>query len=72
MFTFRSLGGTALTSAPRSTIRPSSGSSKPAIMRSVVVFPQPDGPSRQKNEPSGMAKDKSFTAVKSPNFFCRF
>ena len=27
-------------------------------MRNVVVLPQPDGPSRQKNEPSGMVKDR--------------
>ena len=33
------------------TIRPASGRSKPAIIRSVVVFPQPDGPSSEKNSP---------------------
>ena len=33
------------TSSPSSRIRPLVGRSKPAIMRSVVVFPQPDGPS---------------------------
>ena len=32
---------------------PSVGSSKPPIMRSVVVFPQPDGPSKAKNFPAG-------------------
>ena len=30
---------------------PSSGCSKPASMRSVVVLPQPDGPSRDRNSP---------------------
>ena len=32
---------------PASTTRPSSGSSKPAIMRSEVVLPQPDGPEQR-------------------------
>lgn len=31
-------------------------------MRSVVVLPQPDGPSRQVNDPSGMVRSRSFTA----------
>ena len=30
---------------------PASGCSKPAIMRSVVVLPQPEGPSREMNSP---------------------
>ncbi len=45
-----------VTSSPSSKIWPEVGSSSPAIMRSVVVLPQPDGPSRQKNSPSGMVK----------------
>ncbi len=32
------------------------GVSNPAIMRSVVVLPQPDGPSIEKNSPSAMEK----------------
>ena len=32
---------------------PSLGSSKPPIMRSVVVFPQPEGPSSAKKLPRG-------------------
>ena len=32
-----------------------SGFSSPAITRSVVVLPAPDGPSRTKNAPSGMS-----------------
>ena len=43
-----------VTSSPPSRIRPDVGSSSPAIIRNVVVLPQPDGPSRQKNSPSGM------------------
>ena len=41
----RWLGGNSLISSPSSTMRPSVGNSKPAIRRSVVVLPQPDGPS---------------------------
>ena len=41
-----------MTSSPWSRIRPSVGSSKPAIIRSVVVLPEPDGPSIEKNSPS--------------------
>ena len=34
------------------------GSSKPAIIRSVVVLPQPEGPSIEKNSPRSMAKSR--------------
>ena len=37
--------------SPSSRMRPLSGRSKPAIRRSVVVLPQPDGPSSEKNSP---------------------
>ncbi len=46
MLTFRLYGGTPAIGWPASVISPSVGCSKPAIIRSVVVFPQPDGPSR--------------------------
>ena len=55
-----------VTSSPPSRIVPEVGSSSPAIMRSVVVLPQPDGPSRQKNSPFSTVKVESFTATKSP------
>jgi hypothetical protein len=41
-------------------------------MRRVVVFPQPEGPSITKNEPSGIVKVEFFTATKSPNVFLSF
>ncbi len=41
-------------------------------MRSVVVLPQPDGPSMTKNSPSSTTKLESCTATKSPNAFLRF
>jgi hypothetical protein len=36
---------------PSSRMRPAVGSSNPAISRSVVVLPHPDGPSSEKNSP---------------------
>ena len=47
-------------------MRPPSGRSKPAIIRSSVVLPQPEGPSSVKNSPASMARLTSSTAVKSP------
>ena len=36
--------------SPRNT-RPSVGASNPAIIRRQVVFPEPEGPSMEKNSP---------------------
>ena len=44
-------------------IRPLVGCSKPAIMRRVVVLPQPDGPSSVKNSPGGMCRSIPSTAT---------
>ena len=63
MFTSRSNGGTVVTSWPCSRIRPSLGSSKPAIIRSVVVLPEPDGPSIEKNSPSYTSRSMPATAT---------
>ena len=52
MFTSRSNGARVVTSRPWRTTRPAVGCSKPAIIRSVVVLPEPDGPSIEKNSPS--------------------
>jgi hypothetical protein len=38
-------------------------------MRSVVVLPQPDGPSSVTKAASGMPSDRRCTAVKSPKRF---
>ena len=67
VLTLRLYGGTFETSAPSSRISPSDGCSKPAIIRSVVVLPQPDGPSIEKNSPRRMSKCASSTATKAPN-----
>src|SRR5947209_878181 len=60
------------TSSPSSRMRPEVGNSSPAIIRSVVVLPQPEGPSRQKNSPSSTMKLEFCTATNSPNALCRF
>ena len=41
---------------PSTEIAPSSGVSRPAMQRSVVVLPQPDGPSMVKKVPGSSAK----------------
>ena len=46
---------------------PSVGSSKPPIIRSVVVLPHPDGPSSAKNEPRGISTEIPSTATDSSN-----
>ena len=46
-------------------ISPADGSTKPAISRSVVVLPQPEGPSRQTSRPCSMVSDTSSTTASS-------
>ncbi len=58
-----------VTSSPSSSTVPSLGSSKPAIMRRVVVLPQPEGPSIVKNSPRGISRSICLTAAKSPKRF---
>ena len=67
MFTSRLYGGSVVTSRPPRYTVPYVGSSKPPIIRRVVVLPQPDGPSMEKNSPSRMSSDRSSTAAASPN-----
>ena len=66
VFTSRLYGGTCDTSSPWSRIDPLVGSSKPAIIRRVVVLPQPEGPSMEKNSPALMSKCASSTAMYEP------
>src|SRR5215211_5979916 len=58
--------GTWVRSRPPMTTRPSSGASKPAIILSVVVLPQPDGPSSEKNSPGSTASSTPSTATTPP------
>src|SRR5436190_2582944 len=46
---------------------PASGRSKPAITRSVVVLPEPDGPNIVKNSPTRISRSRSSIATTSPN-----
>ena len=63
MLVGRGLGGTADMGWPSMKISPWVGISKPAIMRSSVVLPQPEGPSSEKNSPRRMSKVTSSTAL---------
>ncbi len=67
MFTSRSKGGLFETSSPWRRIRPEVGSSNPAIIRRVVVLPEPDGPSIEKNSPSAISRSMPSTAVTWPS-----
>src|ERR1700712_1625980 len=53
-------------SRPARVIVPELGDSRPATIRSVVVLPQPDGPSRAKKDPRGTSRSSSRTAWKAP------
>src|SRR5258708_20686040 len=52
----RSFGAILFTTLPPIRSSPSVMSSRPAIMFSVVDFPQPDGPTRITNSPSAMSR----------------
>ncbi len=65
----RNRGGTLFTSVSPMRIRPYDGRSSPASMRSVVVFPHPDGPTRTMNSPASTVRFRSSTAVSAPKSF---
>ena len=66
MLTGRRCGGTPASDRPPSRISPSLGSSKPASIRSKVLLPQPEGPSRAWNSRSWIARSSASTATASP------
>jgi len=59
-------------SSPVSQILPESGISKPAISRSSVDLPEPDGPSNATREPDSIFKLTRSSAWKLPNCFDTF
>src|SRR5215472_13048036 len=62
------LGSTSLTGRPSMLIVPEVTSSRPATIRSAVVFPQPDGPTSTSSSPSPTIRSSESTAtVPSPN-----
>ncbi len=66
----RRSGGSALpadeTIRPPTAISPAVGSMKPAMRRSVVVLPQPEGPSRQTSLPLSIERSTVETAATEP------
>ena len=57
------------TTSSETTTQPASGCSKPAITRSSVVLPQPDGPSTAISSPRSISRFSSRTASIAPNDF---
>src|SRR4029450_2017493 len=51
---------------PSISMVPSLGARKPAIILSVVVLPQPEGPRRETNSPGCSSRSKASTAVTPP------
>src|SRR5689334_745358 len=45
---------------------PASGQSRPAMMRSSVVLPEPEGPSKASNSPLSTRRSTLSSAAKSP------
>ena len=64
----RSIGGTSLTTVSSIRISPEVMASRPAIMRRVVVLPQPDGPTKTTNSLSWICRSTSFTTWVRSNF----
>jgi hypothetical protein len=52
--------------SPFISITPRLGGMKPAIIRSIVVLPQPEGPSSETNSPAAMSRLNSCTATDLP------
>ena len=61
MLTLRSAGPSVVTSTPSMRICPDDADSSPAIMRSVVVLPHPDGPRIVVRVPLGTVKSMPLT-----------
>src|SRR5215831_8518335 len=62
----RSRAEISLTTRSPIRIVPAVGFSSPAIIRSAVVLPHPDEPTRIMNSPSSMSSDRSSTATAPP------
>src|SRR5215469_10476640 len=62
----------SLTTRPPMEMRPPVFCSRPATIRSVVVLPQPEGPSSVTNSPSPTRRSTPLTAANSPNLRLTF
>ena len=69
MLTGRSQGGTEVMSWPSISMRPLSGVSNPASIRSSVDLPEPEPPRRQKISPSATSRLMLSTARKPSKVF---
>src|SRR6266513_331010 len=67
----RAAGLIVVRSRPPRLIVPALGSTKPAIICSVVVLPQPDGPRSDTNSPFSTPRDSPSTTVTSPKHLVR-
>src|SRR5215468_7728331 len=65
----RLAGGASAMSTPSILISPAVTSSSPAISRSKVDLPQPDGPTKTTNSPSSMSRSSDGMMTTSPNAF---
>src|SRR6187399_2227938 len=65
----RSDAGRPVTSWPSMAMLPALTFSSPAMMRSRVDFPQPDGPTNTTNSPSATFRSTSWITVIDPNDF---
>src|SRR5918999_3064591 len=63
----RVCGDSSVMSSPSRNTRPSVGGSSPAISRSSVVFPQPEGPRNEISFAGGRWRSMPATAWTSPN-----
>src|SRR5918996_3835722 len=63
----RVYAGRSVMSSPSRRMRPSVGRSSPAIIRSIVVLPHPDGPRKEISFPGGSSRSTPSTAITSSN-----
>ena len=66
----RSLGGMLLTTLSPMRISPPLICSRPAIMRSKVDLPQPDGPTKTQNSPSSISTETPLMMWVWPKYLC--
>src|SRR5215470_6800778 len=71
MPTLRLNGGSNVTRAPSIHTSPSVGTAKPAMHASVVVLPDPDGPSSVRNSPGRAVRVTPSTARVAPKVLTR-
>jgi hypothetical protein len=65
----RSFGGRLFTTRSPMRMSPLVIDSRPAIIRSSVDFPQPDGPTRMTNSPSAISAFTPWMISTEPNAF---